>query len=103
VTHLLIALLLAAEPDGGMLLTTSEVMRPDLLPDAGIYDAPRVIELTPTAHEARVELRTCEKNLADCKAEDRISTKWLWVGIAVAVVAGAGIGFGFGVGYALKR
>ena len=76
-THLLIALLLTAEPDA------------------------RAIELTPTAHEARVELRTCEKNLSDCEAKDRVEFKWVIVTAIVSGVACAGIAFG--AGYAAAK
>jgi hypothetical protein len=57
-------------------------------------DAPRAVELTPTAHEARVAELACKKDLADCQATDRISAKWLWLGVGAGVVTGFVIGFG---------
>ena len=85
-TRLLIALLLTAVPTPA--------------------DAPRVSpELTPTAHEARVNELDCKKNLADCekRTEDRVEGKWLVVVAIVAGVACAGIGFGAGYAMGQKR
>ena len=77
-THLLIALMLAAEPD-----------------------APKVVELTPTAHEARVEALTCQKDLADCMATDRVA--WKWVLVAAGGGVAAGIVIGLAAGLAAKK
>ncbi len=78
-THLLIALLLTAEPDA------------------------RAVELTPTAHQARVEALTCAKNLADCEARttDRIDVKYLWLASGATAVVVAVIAFG--AGYAAAK
>lgn len=73
-TYALIALMLAAEPD-----------------------APKVVELTPTAHDARVEALTCKKDLADCQADGKVSYTWLTVGIAAGVLAGFGVGLAVGL------
>ena len=72
-TYALIAALLAAEPD-----------------------APTRVELTPTAHEARVEALACKKDLDDCMAKDRVEWKWVVIAAGSGVVAGVAIGVALG-------
>jgi len=56
-------------------------------------DVPRVVELTPAAHEARVEALTCQKDLADCNSG---CTKWIIIGTAAGAVSAAIIAFAAG-------
>lgn len=65
-------------------------------------DAPKAVVLTPAeaeAHAARV--LTCEADLADCKADGKVSPLWLTVGIGAGVLTG--IGIGFAVGFAAAK
>ena len=64
-------------------------------------DAPKVVDLTPTAHEARVNEAVCKKDLADCQSADKVAFKWVIVGVASGVAAG--IVIGLAAGLAAKR
>lgn len=59
-------------------------------------DAPRTVALEPQVltHDEQVACLTCESDLAEARAGDKVSFKWVVVAAGLGLLAGAAIGAG---------